>query len=121
MIIIDTSAWVRFFRGLKDAAFVSDRIQDSTAVLHPLVLGELLLGGLSAQNETLLRALSSLPTHPPERICQFIKDNSLAGKGIGWVDAAILCSAMEAGAALATFDEALLSCGRSLGLICRVG
>ncbi len=118
MIIIDTSVWVSFFKGLDEAGFVGDKIRENTAVLHPYVLGELLLGGLSSQNEKLLGALHGMPAHPPERIYRFIKESTLYGKGIGWVDAAILCSAAEVKAVLATFDEALRACAGDAGITC---
>ena len=118
MILIDTSAWVRFFKGLDEAGFVGDKIRDNIAVLHPLVLGELILGGLSTHNEALLEALPRMPTHSPEWIYRFIRENSLSGKGIGWVDAAILCSTSEAKATLATFDETLRSCAEAIGVTC---
>jgi predicted nucleic acid-binding protein len=118
VILVDTSVWVRFFKGLEEASFVADKIRDNTAGLHPLVLGELLLGGLSDQNGALLQALIPIPAHAPERIHRFIRERSLAGKGIGWVDAAILCSASGATTVLATFDEALRSCAETIGVPC---
>ena len=63
-------------------------------------------------------ALPTMQIPSPEKIYRFIKDNSLPGKGIGWVDAALLCSAHEVRAVLATFDEALLSCAGDAGIAC---
>ena len=119
MILIDTSVWVRFFKGSDEAKFAGEKARENTALLHPLVFGELLLGGLSAENESLLQALPTIQLPSTEKIYRFIKDNSLPGKGIGWVGAAILCSAHEAGAVLATFDEALRSCAGKIGITYR--
>ena len=121
MTLIDTSVWVRFFKGLDEARFAGDKIREGAALLHPLVLGELLLGGLSSRNESLLQALPLIPADPPQRIYEFIKESSLWGHGVGWVDAAILCSAIQNGAVLATFDEALQSCAAGLGIPCMGG
>lgn len=118
MTLIDTSVWVRFFKGLDEAKFVAEKVRENTAFLHPLVFGELLLGGLSAKNESLLQALPTIQLPSPEKIYRFIKDNPLPGKGIGWVDAAILCSTHEARAVLASFDEALRSCAGEIGIAC---
>lgn len=118
MILIDTSVWVRFFRGAEEARFAADAIRENAALLHPLILGELLLGGLSTENESLLQVLAPAPTHSPQAICTFIGQHSLAGRGIGWVDAALLCSVTESAAVLATFDEALRSCAGDLGVRC---
>lgn len=46
------------------------------------------------------------------------KNKSLSGKGVGWVDAAILCSVLEVGALLATFDQTLRSCAEDIGVPC---
>ncbi len=118
MTLIDTSVWVRFFKGMTEAEFVSEKIFGNTVFLHPLVLGELLLGGLSPKNELLLQSLLTIKLPMPEKIYKFIKENSLSGKGIGWVDSAILCSAYEAGAGLATFDEALQLCAENIRIDC---
>jgi hypothetical protein len=103
---------------LEEAKFTAEKVRENTAFLHPLVFGELLLGGVSGENESLLEALPFFQLLSPERIYRFIKDNSLPGKDIGWVDAAILCSVQESGASLATFDEALRSCAEQLGIAC---
>ena len=118
MILIDTSVWIRFFKGSEEAKFAAEKIRETTALLHPLVFGELLLGGVSGKNESLLQALPSIPLPPPERIYRFVKDNALQGKGIGWVDAAILCSVWEEGSSLATFDQSLRSCAEDIGIAC---
>lgn len=118
MTLIDTSVWVRFFRGAEEAHFAAGSIRENAALLHPLVLGELLLGGLSPENESLLQVLEPAPTHSPQAICEFIRKSSLADRGMGWVAAALLCSATEAAAVLVTFDEALRSCAGELGVRC---
>jgi len=121
MILIDTSVWVSFFKGLEEAKFAAEKIRENTAVLHPLVFGELLLGGLSVENEAALKALPAAQLPSNEAIFVFIRRTSLPGKGIGWVDAAILCSVRAAGSELATFDEALRSCAEELGIACIPG
>ena len=118
MTLVDTSAWVRFFKGLDEAQFVGVQVRNNLALLHPLVFGELLLGGLSSANQSLLQALPALDDSPCEAVYSFIRANSLAGKGVGWVDAAILYSARQANASLSTFDETLHSCARELGILC---
>ncbi|UCF98258.1 MAG: PIN domain-containing protein [Spirochaetaceae bacterium] len=120
MILIDTSVWVRFFKGSEDAKFIAEKIRENAALLHPLVFGELLLGGISTQIESLLQALPSAQLASTETIFRFIKQHTLPGKGIGWVDAALLCSVQEAGAVLATFDETLRSCAEDIGIACLV-
>jgi hypothetical protein len=62
--------------------------------------------------------LPSIPLQPPEVIFRFIKANALQGKGIGWVDTAILCSVQEAEVSLATFDRTLRSLAEDIGASC---
>jgi len=121
VILIDTSVWIRFFKGSGEAKFAADKIRENAVLLHPLIYGELLLGGISGENESLLQALPSIPLPSPERIYRFIKENVLQGKGIGWVEAAVLCSVREAGVLLATFDQTLRSCAVDIGVPCIPG
>lgn len=114
MILVDTSAWVGFFRGNEEARFLSLAIRDNTALLHPYIFGELLLGGLSFQNEALLESLQEVERSSEEDVRRFVKKNALAGNGIGWIDASILHTATTSGYSLATFDEALGQCARNL-------
>lgn len=118
MILIDTSVWVRFFKGSENARFAGEKLRGNLALLHPLVFGELALGGLSPANQSLLRALPALPLNAPDAVFDFIRDNSLDGKGVGWVDAAILCAVRRAQADLATFDGTLRSCAIEIGIAC---
>jgi predicted nucleic acid-binding protein len=118
VILIDTSVWVGFFKGSHEAKFAGQMVRENTALLHPLVFSELLLRGLSAENETLLQALPTIQPPSTEKIYKFIKQNPLPGKGICWMDAAILYSAHEDGTALATFDETLRACAGDLGITC---
>jgi hypothetical protein len=118
VILVDTSVWVGFFKGSSEASFVADMIRANTAFLHPLVYGELLLGGISGENESLLRALSCIEPSSTDRIYRFIKNNSLPGRGVGWVDAAILCSIHTMDVELATFDQTLRSYAETLGVPC---
>ena len=82
--------------------------------MHPFVVGELLLGGLSAENEALLRSLPRCAPPSPEALSDFIRRHDLAGIGTGRVDAALLAAARTAGAQLAAFDTPLARCARRL-------
>ena len=51
-VLVDTSVWRRFFGGSPAAGALADLLDEDGAVLvHPFVLGELVLGGLSAREE----------------------------------------------------------------------
>jgi len=91
-------------------------VRSAEAVVHPLVFGELLLGGLSRLNEDRLRSLEWCETCSPDDIHGFIRTKRLSGKGLGWVDAALLASASALHAPIATFDSDLERCAQDLGL-----
>jgi hypothetical protein len=79
-------------------------------MLHPWILGELVLGGLGRRAASITADLRTLPAAPvvPERdVLELIDHHSLAGTGIGWVDAQLLASARLGGADLWTHDAGL--------------
>ena len=113
-VLIDTSVWLRFLRGEEAGLVAQSWITSGQALVHSFVVGELLLGGLSAENEALLRSLPCIAPPSPEELYDFIRRHQLAGTGIGWVDAVLLAAARAAGAQLATFDTPLARCARQL-------
>ena len=113
-VLIDTSMWLRFLRGEEAGLVAQSWITSGQALVHPFVVGELLLGGLSAENEALLRSLPCIAPPSPEELYDFIRRHHLAETGIGWVDAALLAAARAAGAQLATYDTPLARCARQL-------
>ncbi len=116
MILVDTSMWLRFFRGEEAGLVVRSWVSSGNLLVHPLVFGELLLGGLSAQNNELMHSLDWCPDMSSEEVRHFIEQKSLSGKGIGWVDAAILASAAKLDARIATLDTDLNRWAKELGL-----
>ena len=113
-VLIDTSVWLRFLRGEEAGLVAQSWITSGQALVHPFVVGELLLGGLSAENEALLRSLPCIVPPSPEELYDFIRRHHLAGTGIGWVDAVLLAAARAAGAQLATYDTPLARCARQM-------
>ena len=108
MILADTSVWIDYFRR-GNAAFGA-RLDERAILMHPLILGELMLGGLPDQERLIpdLRALPAAPVASPDETVLFIGVERLAGRGIGYVDAALLASArLESGTLLWTRDRRL--------------
>lgn len=63
--LVDTSVWRAFFAGRGSASRLGAQLEESGVVLvHPLVVGELVLGGLSPNEERLLRR----PSHGSRRL-----------------------------------------------------
>ncbi len=107
MILVDTSVWVDFFRGAERAADLADHIKANLVLLHPWVLGELVLGGLGPRRKSViadLKRLPAVPLVPDEEVLDLILTREVSGRGIGWVDVHLLAAALVAGCGLWTFD-----------------
>ena len=115
-VLIDTSVWLGFLRGEESGRVASDWITNGQALVHPYVVGELLLGGLSAENEALMHSLDWCEPAAVGELHDFIRRFRLAGTGIGWVDAALLLAAQAVAASLATYDTTLARCARQLDI-----
>ena len=104
MILVDTSVWIDFFRGADRASGLAEHLESNLVLLHPWVLGELVLGGLGPRRrESVIADLKRLPTSPlvpDEEVLELILTRQLSGRGIGWVDVHLLASALVAGCGL---------------------
>jgi predicted nucleic acid-binding protein len=109
-VLIDTSVWRRFFAGRAAARPLATLLdEEGIVLLHPLVLGELVLGGLSSEQEHLLQRLPTVERVPCDEVLSFIRRGRLARRGIGWVDAEIITSGLTSGAEVWSFDGALVT------------
>ena len=118
MTLIDTSIWVNHFRRLH--AGLVELLEESSAAVHPFVIGELACGNL--RNRTaVLGDLSRLPQAPlasEKEVHTLVETRRLWGSGLGWVDVHILASALLAGWELATADAAMREAAKRLGVRC---
>jgi len=86
--------------------------------MHPFVTGELACGNLK-DRASILTDLESLP---PARVAsnpevrQLIEERKLWGKGLGWIDAHLLASALLSSCRFWTFDKRLGQAAAELGL-----
>ena len=115
-VLIDTSVWLGFLRGEESGLAARDWITSGQALVHPYVVGELLLGGLSDENEALMHSLDWCEPAAAGELHDFIRRFRLAGTGVGWVDAALVFAAQSVGAWLATYDTTLARCARRLDI-----
>jgi predicted nucleic acid-binding protein len=107
-VLVDTSVWRRYFSGAATAKPLGELLEDAGAVLlHPFVMGELLLGGLSSREEQLFELLptAGIVSHP--EVLELVRRRRLARRGIGWVDAHLLASALTSSARLWAMDADL--------------
>jgi hypothetical protein len=118
VILVDTSVWVEHFRGDLRAERLPHLLEDGQVLLHPWVLGELVLGGLGASRQAVIADLRRLPPAPevsdPE-VLVLVQERGLSGRGIGWVDVHLVASACVAGSGLWTLDTRLAAVARDLG------
>lgn len=88
---------------------------------HALVVTELALGSLRDRRQVLgfLDGLPSLPVAEPDEVRRLIERRRLFGRGIGFVDAALLAGCLLApGTRLWTLDKRLGAAAREVGIAC---
>lgn len=115
MVLADTSVWIQHFRFGEPA--LADLLSDGLVLMHPFVWGELACGNLRDRTAILsdLRALPPATVASNEEVLQFIEDRRLWGRGLGWIDAHLLASALLSGCRLWALDKALVQAAAKLG------
>lgn len=94
MIIVDTSIWVAHIQG--KATPLDEILGEGIILLHPYVLGELLLNGLPKRGPFSVESFdqfTQVPVASPVEVASFIQWGKLSGTGVGYVDAHLLVSA----------------------------
>ncbi len=116
-VLVDTSVWRRYFSGSPSARRLAALLEeDGAVIIHPFVLGELVLGGLSAREERLFARLPGADLVPHEDVLALVRQRRLARRGIGWVDAHLLASALTSPAVLWTVDADLSAAAHDLSV-----
>jgi predicted nucleic acid-binding protein len=116
-VLVDTSVWRRYFSGAPVALPLGTLLDEDGVVLtHPFVLGELVLGGLSAREERLFRRLPTAGVVPHEEVLALVRQRRLVRRGVGWIDAHLLASALVSRAEVWAVDAALTSAAAALNV-----
>lgn len=119
MILVDTSIWVAHIRGVSTP--LDEILGQAEIVMHPFVLGELLLNGLPKRGAFSLEAFgkyAAAPLASPVEVASFIQWAKLPGTGLGYVDAHLLVSAkLLDGGSLMTLDGDLAEQARRFDLL----
>lgn len=116
-VLADTSIWVDHFRRVESQ--LASLLEHGDVVIHPFVIGELLLGGVPKASDILddLNTIPKATIASNDEVMKFIVKRKLSGLGIGYVDAHLLASAMlTVEASIWTRDKRLLAAARSLKL-----
>jgi predicted nucleic acid-binding protein len=109
-VLVDTSVWIRFLANRAPYATELDQLLSQDEVSgHDLVYGELLIGDRGGRRALLsdYERMDRAPLVSHAEVVAFVHDRRLNGRGIGWVDAHLLASALVAQMKLWTADSAL--------------
>jgi len=116
-VMLDTSVWIEYLKTGISGVEELLRNEETTVLTHQMILGELLLNN-RIKNEKVFVSLKQLlqaPTASQVEYERFIKENSIPGCGIGYVDTNILASCKKHGASLWTLDKKLNKVALRLG------
>jgi len=116
VILVDTSVWIDHFHR-PDTALT--RLLDSGSVrMHSAIVGELAMGNLTDRQSVLadLQTLSHGVVADPTEVLHLVETHHLHGRGIGYVDAQLLASAILSADVFWTRDKRVLAVTDALGV-----
>ena len=122
MVLVDTSVWIRFLSNRAPYANEMDQLLSGGEVCgHDFVLGELLIGDKGGRQQLLsdYALMHRAPVVPHQEIVAFVRHRRLQGRGIGWIDAHLLASALVGRASLWTADSRLAAVASELEIAYR--
>jgi predicted nucleic acid-binding protein len=107
MVLVDTSVWVDHLRGKRTR--LPELLAEGTVLCHPFIVGELACGNIRNRDE-IMELLQALPMATPaahREVLHLLQGSRLFGRGLGWIDAHLLSSALLSGCSLWTRDKSL--------------
>ena len=119
MILVDTSVWLRFLANKAPYALQLDELLGKDEVVgHEFVYGELLIGDRGGRSKFLAtyQEIRRASVVPNSEVATFVWDRGLNGRGIGWIDAHLIASALVGRFRLWTADKRLSGVARELGV-----
>ncbi len=116
MILIDTSVWVNHLRYGNNR--LTSLLNEELVLCHRFVIGELACGNLKNRKEilTLLVALPGSRVAEHSEVLHLLNSQHLYGRGLGWIDAHLLASALLSDCGLWTLDKPLRISAGKLGI-----
>jgi len=116
MILVDTSVWIEHLR--RGEPRLKELLNEAFVLIHPFVLGELACGTMK-NRATILGYIQALPraanaTH--EETLSLMERRRLWGRGIGWMDAHLMASALLTNCQFWTLDGRLREACADSGL-----
>lgn len=116
MLLADTSVWISHFR--QGEPVLADHLSGGQILMHPFIRGELACGNLKDRPAVLfsLAALPQATLARHEEVLHLIEDRRLFGRGLGWIDAHLVASALISNCGFWTLDVRLAKAAKDLGL-----
>ena len=92
MILADTSIWVEHLRS--STSQLTDLVNAGKVLMHSMIIGELACGNLSDRQKRLSawRRFPMISEASHQEVLSAIESQQLMGRGIGFVDAHLLCA-----------------------------
>ena len=118
-VLVDTSVWIRFLSNrVPYAAELDDLLSRDEVSGHDFVYGELLIGDKGGRKRLLAdyERMDQAPVVRHDEVVAFVRDRKLHGRGIGWIDAHLLASALVSHLRLWTVDPPLAMLAKELGI-----
>lgn len=116
MVLVDTSVWVHHLRHSEPN--LERLLNEGEVMCHTFVIGELACGNLKNRAEilSLLQILPRATEANHDEVLQFIEQNHLIGKGLGYIDVHLCASAVLTGVPMWTYDRKLNQTNEALGI-----
>ena len=116
MVLVDTSVWIEHLR--HGHPLLAELLTETSVAMHPFITGELACGNLKNRTGLLadLNALPAATLASQEEVLRLLEERGLWGRGLGWVDAHLLASALLSHSAFWTLDGRLAQAARDVGL-----
>jgi predicted nucleic acid-binding protein len=118
-VLVDTSVWIRFLSNRAPYAAGMDELLSGDEVCgHDFIYGELLIGDRGGRKELLAdyEQMHQAPMVAHGEVVAFVRQRRLHGRGVGWIDAHLLASALVGRLRLWTADPRLATVARELGI-----
>lgn len=119
MVLVDTSVWIRALANRQPWVDELGRLLSLDQVSgHDLIYGELLMGDCGGREKflTTYQAIDQALRIPHREVVAFVRGRRLQGRGIGWIDAHLLASAVVGRHQLWTVDSSLSDVAGELGV-----
>jgi len=118
MVLVDTSVWIRFLANREPfATDLSALLARDEVYGHDAVFGELLIGDRGGRAKLLAgyQQMHQANVVAHKEVVSFVRARGLHGRGIGWIDAHLLASAVLDRLKLWTADAELAKAADRLG------